>query len=52
MPDALVMRMTYNQDDNGKFTLAARYRGGVKTSAMLACTLPGKPLVFDGQELG
>ena len=52
MPDALVMRMTYNHDDNGKFTLAARYRGGVKTFAVLACTLPGKPLVFDGQEVG
>jgi len=52
MPDALVMRMTYNHDDNGKFTLGARYRGGIKTFAVLACTLPGKPLVFDGQEVG
>lgn len=52
LPDALVMRMTYNHDDNGKFTLAARYRGGIRTFAVLACTLPGKPLVFDGQEVG
>lgn len=52
MPDALIMRMTYNHDDNGKFTLADRYKGGIKTFAVLACTLPGKPLVFDGQEVG
>lgn len=52
MPDALVMRMTYNHDDNGKFTLGDAYRGGIKTFAVLAATLPGKPLVFDGQEVG
>jgi glycosidase len=52
MPDALVMRMTYNHDDNGKFALADRYRGGIKTFAVLSCTLPGKPLIFDGQEVG
>ena len=52
MPEALVMRMTYNHDDNGKFTLAERYRGGIRTFAVLAATLPGKPLVFDGQEAG
>lgn len=52
MPEALVMRMTYNHDDNGKFTLAERYKGGIKTFAVLAATLPGKPLVFDGQEVG
>ena len=51
-PDALVMRMTYNHDDNGKFTLADRYRGGIKTFAVLAALLPGKPMVFDGQEVG
>lgn len=51
-PKSLVMRMTYNHDDNGKFTLGARYQGGIKTFAVLACTLPGKPLVFDGQEVG
>jgi glycosidase len=51
-PGALVMRMTYNHDDNGKFTLGDRYRGGIKTFAVLACTLPGKPLIFDGQEVG
>lgn len=51
-PEGLVMRMTYNHDDNGKFTLGDRYRGGIKTFAVLACTLPGKPLVFDGQEAG
>jgi len=52
-PNALVMRMTYNHDDNGKFTLAARYtKEGIKTFAVLASTLPGKPLVFDGQEVG
>jgi glycosidase len=52
MPDALIMRMTYNHDDNGKFTLSERYHGGIKTFAVLACTLPGKPLIFDGQEAG
>jgi hypothetical protein len=46
------MRMTYNHDDNGKFTLQGRYRGGIKTFAVLSCLLPGKPLVFDGQEVG
>jgi len=51
-PDALVMRMTYNHDDNGKFTLAGRYKEGIKAFAVLASTLPGKPLVFDGQEVG
>ncbi len=51
-PDALIMRMTYNHDDNGNFTLQDRYKGGIKTFAVLACTLPGKPLVFDGQEVG
>jgi glycosidase len=51
-PDALVMRMTYNHDDNGKFTLAARYRDGIRTFAALELLLPGKPLVFDGQEAG
>ena len=52
MPDALVMRMTYNHDDNGKFTLAERYGAGIKTFAVLSWLLPGKPLVFDGQEVG
>jgi glycosidase len=52
MPDALVMRMTYNHDDNGKFTLTERYQGGTKTFAVLSSLLPGKPLVFDGQEVG
>ncbi len=51
-PDALVMRMTYNHDDNGKFTLAARYRDGIRAFAVLELLLPGKPLVFDGQEAG
>lgn len=51
-PDALVMRMTYNHDDNGKFTLADRYRGGIKTFAVLAALLPGKPMILDGQEVG
>jgi alpha-amylase len=51
-PAALAMRMTYNHDDNGKFTLAARYREGIKAFAVLASTLPGKPMVFDGQEVG
>lgn len=51
-PDALVMRMTYNHDDNGKFALVDRYRGGIKTFAVLATLLPGKPMIFDGQEVG
>jgi glycosidase len=52
IPDALVMRMTYNHDDNGKFTLGARYRDGIRTFAVLELLLPGKPLIFDGQEVG
>ena len=52
LPDALVMRMTYNHDDNGRFTLAQQYRGGMRTFAVLASLLPGKPLVFQGQEVG
>jgi alpha-amylase len=52
MPDALIMRMTYNHDDNGVFRLQDRYLGGIKTFAVLASTLPGKPMVFDGQEVG
>ncbi len=52
LPNALVMRMTYNHDDNGRFTLGQRYKGGVKAFAVLASMLPGKPLVFDGQEVG
>jgi glycosidase len=46
------MRMTYNHDDNGAWTLRERYRDGIKTFAVLTCMLPGKPLVFDGQEAG
>ncbi|MEQ9502060.1 MAG: alpha-amylase family glycosyl hydrolase [Deltaproteobacteria bacterium] len=51
-PEALSMRMTYNHDDNGVWTLQDRYREGIRTFAVLACTLPGKPLIFDGQEAG
>jgi glycosidase len=51
-PDALIMRMTYNHDDNGRFTLAQQYRGGIRPFAVLATLLPGKPLVFQGQEVG
>jgi glycosidase len=51
-PRALQMRMTYNHDDNGNWTLGDRYLGGIKTFAVLACTLPGKPLLFNGQEVG
>jgi glycosidase len=51
-PHALQMRMTYNHDDNGNWTLRDRYREGIKTFAVLACTLPGKPMIFDGQEAG
>ncbi len=52
MPDALIMRMTYNHDDNGNFTLGERYGGGIKAFAVLACTFPGKPMILDGQEVG
>lgn len=51
-PEAIVMRMTYNHDDNGTFTLQDRYRGGQKAFAVVASLLPGKPLLFDGQEVG
>lgn len=51
-PRALQMRMTYNHDDNGNWSLAERYGEGIRAAAVLACTLPGKPMILDGQETG
>jgi cyclomaltodextrinase len=49
---AVRMRFTYNHDYNWGWRLAERYGGGVKTFAVLCATLPGRPLVLGGQEVG
>jgi len=51
-PGAVRMRFTYNHDYNWGWRLAERYGGGVKTFAVLCATLPGRPLVLGGQEVG
>jgi len=49
---AVRMRFTYNHDYNWGWRLAERYGGGVKAFAVLCATLPGKPLILNGQEVG
>jgi glycosidase len=49
---AVRMRFTYNHDYNWGWRLSERYGGGVKTFAVLCATLPGKPLILNGQEVG
>jgi glycosidase len=51
-PGAVRMRFTYNHDYNWGWRLAERYAGGVRTFAVLCATLPGRPLVLNGQEVG
>ncbi len=49
---AVRMRFTYNHDYNWEWRLSQRYSDGVKTFAVLCATLPGKPMIFNGQEIG
>ena len=51
-PGAVRMRFTYNHDYNWGWRLADKYAGGVQTFAVLCATLPGKPLIPNGQEVG
>jgi len=49
---AVRMRFTYNHDYNWEWRLSEQYGGGIKAFAVLCATLPGKPLVLNGQEVG
>jgi len=51
-PGAVRMRFTYNHDYNWEWRLSERYGGGIKTFAVLCATLPGRPLILNGQEVG
>jgi glycosidase len=52
-PSFLRMRFTSNHDEWKDFgTPFQRLNGGVKTFAVLSTTLPGKPLLYNGQEIG
>jgi len=51
-PIAVRMRFTYNHDYNWEWRLSERYGGGIKAFAVLCATLPGKPLILSGQEVG
>lgn len=51
-PGAVRMRFTCNHDYNWQWRLSDRYGGGAKTFAVLCATLPGKPLILNGQEVG
>lgn len=52
-PDFMRMRFTSNHDEWKDFgTPSQRLRGGVRAFAVLAATLPGKPLLYNGQEIG
>lgn len=48
------MRFTSNHDQNSWNQPAIKRmgRGGAKVGAVLTCTLPGNPLVYNGQEIG
>jgi glycosidase len=51
--DTYVMQFTSNHDENSwNGSVYERLGGGVKTFAVLACTVPGMPLIYDGQEAG
>jgi glycosidase len=51
-PGAVRMRFTYNHDYNWGWRLGDRYAGGVRTFAVLCATLPGRPMILAGQEVG
>ncbi len=51
--DAFRMRFTSNHDENAwNGTVFERLDGAVKTFAVLTVTLPGKPMIYNGQEAG
>lgn len=51
-PGAVRMRFTYNHDYNWGWRLSERYGGGVQTFAVLCATLPGRPMILNGEEVG
>jgi cyclomaltodextrinase / maltogenic alpha-amylase / neopullulanase len=50
--NAIRMRYTTNHDISHEESMQARYRGGVDAFAVVSNNLPGKPLVYNGQETG
>ena len=51
--DSYRMRFTSNHDENSwNGTVFERLDGGAATFAVLACTMDGMPLVYNGQEAG
>jgi len=52
-PNALRLRFITNHDENSwNGTVFERLDGGSKTFAVLMATIPGKPLLYSGQEAG
>lgn len=52
-PSAFRMRFTSNHDENANVGSAVERLGdAVKTAAVLTATLPGKPMIYNGQEVG
>ena len=52
-PNALRMRFTSNHDENSwNGTVFERLGEAAKTMAVLTATIPGKPLLYSGQEAG
>ena len=49
---AIRMRFIYNHDYNWNWLLEDRYGGGAKAFAVLTATLPGRPLILNGEEVG
>lgn len=47
---AIRMRYTTNHDISHDESMQARYRGGVDAFAVVSNNLPGKPLIYNGQE--
>jgi len=47
---AIRMRYTTNHDISHEESMQARYRGGVDAFAVVSNNLPGKPLIYNGQE--
>ena len=48
------LRFTSNHDENSwnGSAISRMGRGGAKVGAVLTCTLPGTPLIYNGQEIG
>ncbi len=53
-PGSMRMRFTSNHDENtwNRAAVIRMGREGAKIGAVLTCTLPGNPLVYNGQEIG